>query len=150
VAPRGTYREIAEELRRLIGRGELRPGDMVPSELALAEHYAVARGTARSALAQLVDEGLIEVVPRQGRRVVGEATGRLPGTEWGRVAAALRERLEAGGSQPTRRCLARPPSSPSSGSLATRCGAHTSTFICGCLAAAPRRGPGFDQRRVRL
>jgi DNA-binding GntR family transcriptional regulator len=44
----------------------------------------------------LVDEGLVEVVPGQGRRVVGDASGRLPATEWGRVAAALRERLEAG------------------------------------------------------
>ena len=36
MAPRGTYRQIADELRRLIARGGLRPGDMMPSELALA------------------------------------------------------------------------------------------------------------------
>jgi DNA-binding GntR family transcriptional regulator len=69
---------------------------MVPSELALAEQHSVSRGTARSALALLVDEGLVEVVSGQGRRVVGTAAGRLPATEWGRVAATLRERLEAG------------------------------------------------------
>lgn len=96
VAPRGTYRQIADQLRQLIAHGELRPGGMVPSELALAEQYSVSRGTARSALALLFDEGLIEVIPGQGRRVVGSASGGPPATEWGRVAAALRERLEAG------------------------------------------------------
>ena len=96
MAPRGTYRQVADQLRRHITDGELRPGDMVPSELALAEQHAVSRGTARSALAVLVDEGIVEVVPGQGRRVAGGAPGAPAGTEWGRVAAALRERLEAG------------------------------------------------------
>ena len=63
MALRGTYRQIADELREVIGRGGLRPGDMVPSELVLAERHGVSRGTARSALAVLVDEGLVEVVP---------------------------------------------------------------------------------------
>ena len=66
------------------------------SILALAEQYAVSRGTARSALAILVEEGLVEVLPGQGRRVVGGPRSTPPDTEWGRVAAALRERLEAG------------------------------------------------------
>ena len=96
MAPRGTYRQIADEIRGHIASGKLRPGDIVPSELSLAETHSVSRGTARSALAVLVDEGLVEVVPGQGRRVVGGAAGRPPATEWGRVAAALRDRLEAG------------------------------------------------------
>lgn len=96
MAPRGTYRQIADQLRELITRGELRPGDMVPSELALAEQYSVSRGTARAALALLVNDCLAEVVPGQGRRVAGGATGAPVGTAWGRVAVALRERLEAG------------------------------------------------------
>jgi DNA-binding GntR family transcriptional regulator len=66
---------------------------MVPSEMALAEERAVSRGTARSALALLVDEGLIEVVPGQGRRVVGSAGLGLYMTAWERVADALRRRL---------------------------------------------------------
>src|SRR5690349_4391966 len=96
VTPRGTYRQIAAELRRLVARGELRPGDLVPSELALAQRHSVSRGTARSALALLVAEGLVEVVPGRRRRVVGGDGGRASGTEWGRVAATLRDRLEAG------------------------------------------------------
>ena len=96
MAPRGTYRQIADELRQLIARGQLRPGDRMPSELALADQHAVSRGTARAALAMLLDEGLVEVLPGQGRRVAGGVAGGPPGTEWGRVVAALRERLEAG------------------------------------------------------
>jgi DNA-binding GntR family transcriptional regulator len=69
---------------------------MVPSELALAEQHSVSRGTARSALALLVGDGLVEVLPGQGRRVVGNAGPQTPRTEWGRVAAALHERLVAG------------------------------------------------------
>jgi len=95
VAPRGTYRTIADELRRLIERGELAPGEMVPSELALSEQHQVARGTVRSALALLVDEGLIEVVAGQGRRVVG-AAAPVPTTAYERIAADLLRRSEDG------------------------------------------------------
>lgn len=92
---RRAYQQIADAVRALITSGELPPGSMVPSEFALAEDYQVARGTVRSALAVLVDEGLIEVVPGQGRRVVG-AGDKLGDTAWGRIAAALRERLTNG------------------------------------------------------
>lgn len=96
MAPRGTYRNLADHLRDLIVRSDLRPGDMVPSELTLAEEHSVSRGTARAALTVLVNEGLVEVVPGQGRRVVGGTAGGLPATEWARVAAALGEQLAAG------------------------------------------------------
>jgi DNA-binding transcriptional MocR family regulator len=71
VAPRGTSRQIADQLRELIRSGELAPGEMVPSEFALVEQHGVARGTVRAALAALVDGGLIALVhlyARQGRR----------------------------------------------------------------------------------
>ena len=90
MAPRGTYRRIADSLRRRVGSGELAPGAMVPSELALVEQHGVSRGTVRSALALLVDEGLIEVVPGQGRRVVGNPTSIEPTTAYERIAAVLR------------------------------------------------------------
>ncbi len=96
MAPRGTYRQIADELRQLIQRDELPPGAMVPSELSLVEQHGVSRGTVRSALALLVDEGLIEVVPGQGRRVVGDRAGTAPTTAYERIAAELRRRLDAG------------------------------------------------------
>ena len=91
MAPRGTYRQIADQLRQSIARGELRPGDMVPTELALAEQHTVSRGTARSALAILVEEGLVEVLPGQGRaswRTPQHAAGHGVGPSGGRATRA--------------------------------------------------------------
>jgi DNA-binding GntR family transcriptional regulator len=93
---RGTYRRIAGELRQRIESGELPPGSMMPSELTLTKQYSVARGTVRSALALLADAGLIEVVPGQGRRVVGDAVKRVPATAYERIVADLQRRLDAG------------------------------------------------------
>lgn len=67
VAPR--YLEIAEALRKRIASGELRPGDAVPSESALAELYEVGRGTVRHALAELEGAGLVQAVHGKGRFV---------------------------------------------------------------------------------
>ena len=54
------YELIADELRRHIQTGELRPGDRVPGEAALIERYKVSIPTVRQALAVLRTEGLIE------------------------------------------------------------------------------------------
>jgi DNA-binding GntR family transcriptional regulator len=96
VAPRGTYRQIAEDLRQRIARGEFGPGALVPSELTLAEAHEVSRGTVRAALALLVDEGLVEVVPGQGRRVVGTPVNVEPASAYERIAAELSARVAAG------------------------------------------------------
>lgn len=60
---------IATELRDQIKSGELPAGSRMRSESQLCEHYEVARQTVRSALAQLELEGLVVVVPGQGRMV---------------------------------------------------------------------------------
>ncbi|MEU5795242.1 GntR family transcriptional regulator [Streptomyces sp. NPDC047813] len=52
-------RRIAEDLRRQIESGELRSGDKLPSERALAEHYGAARNTAREAIRLLAEQGLV-------------------------------------------------------------------------------------------
>jgi DNA-binding transcriptional regulator YhcF (GntR family) len=96
VAPRGTYLQIADDLRQLIRSGELPSGAMLPSELSLATERSIARGTARAALAVLLNEGLIEIVPGQGRSVVGETRRPEQRTAWQHVATALRDRLDAG------------------------------------------------------
>jgi DNA-binding GntR family transcriptional regulator len=63
------YRRIAAELRTAIERGELQPGDALPSEAALMERYTVSRGTARQALADLEGAGLVESQHGRGRYV---------------------------------------------------------------------------------
>src|SRR5918911_547459 len=61
------YRQIAADLREAIRRGELAPGDKLPSETELIDHYHVARMTVRQAVAELRGEGL--VIPEHGRGV---------------------------------------------------------------------------------
>ncbi len=58
--------DLAQELRQRIRDGLLRTGDALPSERDLAERTGLARGTVRSALDQLVEEGLITC--HHGRR----------------------------------------------------------------------------------
>lgn len=58
------YVQIADHLRERITRGELRPGDEVPSERQVAAEWEVSRPTATKALDILRREGL--VVGRQG------------------------------------------------------------------------------------
>jgi GntR family transcriptional regulator len=58
------YLDVAEDLRRRIGSGELRAGRPIPSEAQLAEDHGVSRVTVRRALATLRDAGL--VASRQG------------------------------------------------------------------------------------
>jgi GntR family transcriptional regulator len=66
-SPEPAYRQIADELRAAIKRGELAPGDRLPSEAELVERYGTAQGTVREAIAVLRAEGL--VMSRQGRGV---------------------------------------------------------------------------------
>jgi GntR family transcriptional regulator len=58
------FLQIANHIRGQIARGELRPGDEVPSERQIAEEWRVSRPTATRALAALRAEELVEA--RQG------------------------------------------------------------------------------------
>ena len=68
--PDPMYRQIAEDLRRQIESGELRPGDQLPTELELREEHNASRNTIRDAIKSLVTRGLIETRPGQGTFVV--------------------------------------------------------------------------------
>src|SRR5687768_13842884 len=53
------YRRIERELAARIRRGELGPGEVVPSEHQLCTQYGVSVTTARRALLELTRQGLI-------------------------------------------------------------------------------------------
>ncbi|MCW4151503.1 FadR family transcriptional regulator [Halomonas sp. 18H] len=61
--------EIADFLAEAIFAGEYQPGDFVPRELDLCDHFAVSRSTVRSALQTLVAAGLLVRISGQGSRV---------------------------------------------------------------------------------
>jgi GntR family transcriptional regulator len=71
-APR--YREIEAALRERIAR--LRPGQRLPSDADLCEEFGVSRMTARHAMAQLADEGLVRRDPGRGTFVAEPPTHR--------------------------------------------------------------------------
>ncbi len=60
------YQRLADEMRREVTAGRWRPGERAPSENELAGTYWVAPGTARRALRELVDEGLLESIRGKG------------------------------------------------------------------------------------
>ncbi|WP_330173010.1 GntR family transcriptional regulator [Streptomyces sp. NBC_01498] len=59
------YKEIADELRAQIERGDYRPGQKIPSESALMDEFEAGRETVTKALRLLKDLGL--TVSTQGR-----------------------------------------------------------------------------------
>lgn len=58
--PLPIYVQIVDHIREAIESRTLKPGDALPSERELAQHYGVSRMTVRQALDQLADEGLLE------------------------------------------------------------------------------------------
>ena len=120
-SPVPLYHQIADGLRAEIEGGRLARGEYLPSELVLAEAWHVSRPTARRALQELVNSGMLvrrrgvgtQVVASQVRRAAGLSSlykdligdGRVVTTEvvalsvepaMGQVAEALE--LEAGAS----------------------------------------------------
>jgi GntR family transcriptional regulator len=71
-APR--YREIEAALRARIAR--LRPGQRLPSDADLCAEFEVSRMTARHAMSQLADEGLVRRDPGRGTFVAEPPTHR--------------------------------------------------------------------------
>ena len=71
-APR--YREIEQALRARIAT--LRPGQRLPSDADLCTEFGVSRMTARHAMSQLADEGLVRRDPGRGTFVAEPPTHR--------------------------------------------------------------------------
>lgn len=67
--PAYLWEQVAADLRREIRSGELGPGSRLPSEAELAEMYGVARGTVRTAIRALREEGLVIVRVGKGAYV---------------------------------------------------------------------------------
>lgn len=53
------YMQLTSAIKAAVADGHLRPGDVLPSERALVDRLGIARGTARKALQQLLEEGIL-------------------------------------------------------------------------------------------
>ncbi len=76
------YRQIVDQVRRLVAGGQLRAGDELPSVRKVAADHSINPMTVSKAYSQLEAEGLLERARGMGMVVAG-----------GRAAAPRRERL---------------------------------------------------------
>ena len=60
------YTQLADILRERIKSGELPPRSLVPSESYLQQEQGVSRGTVRTAISILRDEGLVVTITGRG------------------------------------------------------------------------------------
>jgi GntR family transcriptional regulator len=64
--PTPLYTQLADILREMITSGELGPRAPLPSESYLQQEQGVARGTVRTAIGILRDEGLVVTISGRG------------------------------------------------------------------------------------
>lgn len=70
------YRQIIEQLRRLISAGQLRPGDLLPSVREVASVHAINPMTVSRAYSQLEAEGVLERLRGKGMAVAAGSARR--------------------------------------------------------------------------
>ncbi len=96
------WKSIAEELEGEIGRGLYRAGDKLPTEAELSSRFGVNRHTARRALADMAERGLVHA-----RRGAGVFVRQKPaGYPLGR-RVRFHQNIRAAGRLPSRRMLTR-------------------------------------------
>jgi GntR family transcriptional regulator len=64
--PTPLYTQLADILREMITSGELQPRSLLPSESYLQQEQGIARGTVRTAIGILRDEGLVVTISGRG------------------------------------------------------------------------------------
>ncbi|HWW21079.1 MAG TPA: GntR family transcriptional regulator [Steroidobacteraceae bacterium] len=90
-APEPIYRQIVEQLRRLIASGKLLPGVELPSVREIAGRHAINPMTVSRAYSLLEYEGLLE--RQRGKGMIVAATRRRPQSDDSRLEL-LQPRLQ--------------------------------------------------------
>lgn len=67
--PLPPYMQVIAHIRGQIEAGDLRPGDLIPSDRQIAEEYGISRATAQKVISALKAEGLVETELGVGTRV---------------------------------------------------------------------------------
>ncbi len=88
------YERIAQALEERIASGSVAVGETLPTEAVLCRKYGVSRYTARAALRQLRDAGLITRRPRAGSTVAAARPGAAFSLELGSAEDLLRYATE--------------------------------------------------------
>ncbi|MEO7586627.1 MAG: GntR family transcriptional regulator [Arachnia sp.] len=101
------YVQIENALRSSIAAGEWKPGDRIPSEVSLNDHFGCSRMTVRGVLNALVDDGLLYRVPGKGTFVTERKISTLSPAYQG-----IREQLEQMGFTTTTELVSRRAAAP--------------------------------------
>ena len=99
VEPQRLYRQIADQLRALIAKGEFAVGDRLPAERDLSKQLGVSRPSVREALIALEVEGWVEVRTGSGVYVLDRshrAAAPVAETEWGPLELIRARRVVEG------------------------------------------------------
>ena len=64
--PQPMYQQIADDLRKQIESGILKPGQQLPTEIHLRDQHNASRNTVRDAIKRLISLGLVETRPGAG------------------------------------------------------------------------------------
>lgn len=94
-SPIPIYHQISQQLEHMIVSGELVKGDFLPSEVELAERWGISRPTARRAIQELVEKGLLVRKRGVGTQVVNAQLQRTM------KLSSLHSDLVAAGRKPT-------------------------------------------------
>jgi DNA-binding GntR family transcriptional regulator len=68
--PELAYVQVADVIAGMIERGELTRDARLPGEQDMADEYGVSKATARRAVRELRDRGLVRTVPYKGTYVI--------------------------------------------------------------------------------
>src|SRR5690349_10206561 len=79
--PDPLYRQLADELSRMVANGALRPGDRLPGVRGLARQRRVSLSTVLAAYRLLEDRGVIAVRPQSGHYVASRPMLVVPRPE---------------------------------------------------------------------
>lgn len=71
------YYRLAEDIKQQIESGELKHGDLIPTEAQLGEKYGISRMTVRQGIGLLTEAGLIETVKGKGSFVTRPQLNQL-------------------------------------------------------------------------
>jgi DNA-binding FadR family transcriptional regulator len=100
VEPKRLYRQIAAQLRTLIGQGEFTVGSRLPAERDLAKQLGVSRPSVREALIALEVDGWVEVRTGSGVYVLSRSkraeSKLLETAEWGPLELIRARKLVEG------------------------------------------------------
>ncbi len=70
---RPIYKQIVEQVLVKIKKGELKPGDKLPTEREMAEKLCIARGTVKKAYKELADNNITEVIHGSGNYIYSDS-----------------------------------------------------------------------------